>query len=487
MPVILFSAPARLRMFLWCCLTALLLLAACASASPPSNGSVALQGGGNGTGTPAAGASSAAVTGTAQGTGAQPAVSGGAASGAATAAGVASSGNSTGAGTEATAQPQGNPFQVTAGNRIDFRAEVPACWLPLVQRLQADNMSGPLIPHYFSGLAAYSPSPMGVKVKELFTNAFLSKTTPTPPTDGTVLPPPRMRVYRSLVTAANLEKCQAFMAANKKTLDAVEKKYPVPRETIVALLSVETRLGTYIGKENAFWSLACMAAADAPERVTDGISDLPITEEHSVWLQGKLTEKSNWAYKELKALLTYCSVQNLDPLTMPGSVYGAIGICQFMPSNLLLYGEDGDGDGVVNLFSEADAIFSVARYLTAHGWRADLPVSGQRTVLKRYNNLTIYANTILTLAESLRTGELQTAPPDAPKESAKAAKKAGKKGGKKGAKAVKAGKSGKAAPKAAKTGGVKQSGKAAPKQKAAPKPAGKTAPAAKAKPAAVKK
>jgi membrane-bound lytic murein transglycosylase B len=97
---------------------------------------------------------------------------------------------------------------------------------------------------------------------------------------------------------------------------------------------------------------------------------------------------------------------------MPGSVYGAIGICQFMPSNLAPYGDDGDGDGVINLFSEADAIFSAALYLTRHGWTAGLDVERRRSVLRRYNNLTIYANTILTLAESVRTGVLQKGPPD---------------------------------------------------------------------------
>ena len=287
--------------------------------------------------------------------------------------------------------------------------QIAACWLPLVQRLQNDPAVSPAALQYFCALPEYSASPMGAKIKELFTSAYLRK----PRTEGPRLPP--SRIYRNVVTTATMSKCNAFLTLNKPTCDAVEKKYPVPREILVSLLFVETRLGTYVGKDNAFWSLACMAAADNPELVKAGLRDIPIKDEHNVWLQAKLTDKSGWAYKELRALLTYCSTQNLDPHSIPGSVYGAIGLCQFMPSNLVPYAADGDGDGVINLFSGADAIFSAARYLTKHGWKAGAGVEAQRKVLKRYNNLNIYANTILALAESLRTGVVQTGPPDAPK------------------------------------------------------------------------
>lgn len=279
-----------------------------------------------------------------------------------------------------------------------------------MERLQNDPNASPEMARYFCSLADYSPDPMAEKVKELFTNAFLRKKTPPDPNAPKRTP---SRIYRNIVTAANVQKCNDFLARNKAVFDAVEKKYPVPREVLAALLFVETRLGTYVGKKNAFWSLACMAAADKPELVKPGLSKLPITSSHDAWLQDKLTDKSNWAYKEMRSLLAFCDLQQLDPHKMPGSVYGAVGICQFMPSNLVPYGDDGDGDGVVNLFSEPDAIFSAARYLTKHGWAAGISIDKQRSVLKRYNNLTVYANTILALGESIRTGELLTGPPDA--------------------------------------------------------------------------
>lgn len=355
--------------------------------------------------------------------------------------------------------PAPAPVVASIAARPGLPSDVPACWLPLARRLQSDPAAPPDALRHFAALPAYSPAPMGTKIRELFTSAFMRK--PKTGDQGAKLPP--SRIYRNIVTPANMEKCDNFLAANKAVFDRVERKYPVPREILVSLLFVETRLGTFVGKENAFWSLACMAAAESPDMVNAGLGDIPITVQHNAWLQSKLTDKSAWAYKELRALLAYCTLQNLDPHGIPGSVYGAIGLCQFMPSNLTPYADDGDGDGVINLFSEPDAIFSAASYLTKHGWRAGASVDAQRSVLKRYNNLNIYANTILALAESLRTGAVQTGPPDAPK-----IKTASAKQGKAAAKQGKA---------AARSGAKKTavSAKAAPKRQ--PKATGASAPA----------
>ncbi len=274
------------------------------------------------------------------------------------------------------------PFTPTPGKEIVLGGPVSVCWIPLVERLQSDDMGEPIYTAYFTGLADYSSAPMSVKVKELFTNAFLRKTSTT--TTSTTVQPgnAKARIYNKVVTEATMKRCEDFLTEHAASFTAVEKKYPVPKEIIAALLYVETRHGDYLGSANAFWSLACMAAATEPDQVSDGIADLPITEEHQEWLKAKLTDKSGWAYKELKALLVYCYANDLDPRELPGSVYGAIGLCQFMPSNLIPYGDDGDGDGKINLFSPPDAIFSVAKYLTDHGWKKDSTVDEQRNLLR---------------------------------------------------------------------------------------------------------
>ncbi|MDR3176808.1 MAG: lytic murein transglycosylase [Desulfovibrio sp.] len=289
---------------------------------------------------------------------------------------------------------------------LNLEAETSEGWKPLAQKLQADPTAAPELAVWFRGLPDYSPQPMGEKIKELFTRDFMRRPRVE---DGKKLPP--SRIYRNVVTEVNVQKCREFLAANARAFEAVEAKYPVPSNVLVSLLFVETRLGVFVGKENAFWSLACMAAADTPEKVRDALAGLPIDARHEEWLQTRLKSKSDWAYAELRALLLFCRDNGIDPRVLPGSVYGAIGICQFMPSNLARYGEDGDNDGRVNLFSEADAIFSAARYLSKNGWKKGIGVESQRKALKHYNNLNIYANTILAMAESIRSGVLQTGPP----------------------------------------------------------------------------
>ena len=278
-------------------------------------------------------------------------------------------------------------------------------WNELVTRLLMD-MPGAPIEDYFADLPAFSTKPMAVKIKELYTAAFERK---APVDDGKPKPPPS-GIYKGVVTQANMIKCQDFLKEHRAAFDVLEQRYAVPREVVVALLMVETKLGTYLGSVDAFWSLASMAAANTPDKVRSGLT-VNITPDKEAWLASKLEEKSSWAYKELKSLITHCAAQTLNPKGMPGSVYGAVGICQFMPSNLSYYTDDGDGDGKIDLFTEADAIVSVGKYLTKHGWQSGSSVDHQRKTLRRYNNSTRYANTILALAYSLKTGSPKLGPP----------------------------------------------------------------------------
>ena len=280
-------------------------------------------------------------------------------------------------------------------------------WIPLLERLKADGLDGDDLLRIFAKMGdTYSPKPMGAKITELFTYKYIR-----PPAPRASTTPPAyigtQRVYPGFVTPGTIEVCRAYLDANELYFTVAEDLFSVPREVIVALLMVETKLGTFLGHDNAFWSLACMAAADIPERIEEPLSVLPdVDEERLAWVSEKLQERSAWAYKELKALIKHIEANDLDPLEMPGSIYGAIGICQFMPSNLGPYGVDGDKDGKVDLFDPADAIPSVGNYLKGHGWKPTLARDERHAVIKRYNNSTVYANTILALAEAI-TGEAE--------------------------------------------------------------------------------
>jgi membrane-bound lytic murein transglycosylase B len=115
-----------------------------------------------------------------------------------------------------------------------------------------------------------------------------------------------------------------------------------------------------------------------------------------------VSRKSKWAYEELKAYLTYAVHNGIDPFGLHGSYAGAFGFAQFLPSNVLRYGRDGDGDGKVDLFHHPDAIESIAYFLKAHGWAQNMSRQDAHKVLFAYNRSIYYVNTILSVADKLK-------------------------------------------------------------------------------------
>ena len=113
----------------------------------------------------------------------------------------------------------------------------------------------------------------------------------------------------------------------------------------------------------------------------------------------KADSKAEWAYNELKAFLTYTELHGMDPTQITGSYAGAMGIAQFIPSNIIPFGQDGNGDGRINLFEDADAILSIASYLKKHGWKQNLTRKDAYKVIYTYNHSKYYVNTILKIMD----------------------------------------------------------------------------------------
>jgi membrane-bound lytic murein transglycosylase B len=115
----------------------------------------------------------------------------------------------------------------------------------------------------------------------------------------------------------------------------------------------------------------------------------------------KLQRKIEWSKAELKTLIKLNQRSNTDVHKWYGSSSGAFGICQFIPSSYLNWAVDGDGSGYINLFAEADAIPSVANYLSSHGWVLGLKNKVNRDAVFAYNRSQIYVDTILKVARTL--------------------------------------------------------------------------------------
>lgn len=281
-------------------------------------------------------------------------------------------------------------------------------WEELSARLQHDGFSPQKTKVLFQSLdIPPSLTPMGMKVRELYTSKYLSQPPKRLPQKEEKKKSKRNSLgipgpwFKDIVNNANARRCLNFIKQHQTAFIDAENRYGVPREIAAALLFVETRLGTYTGKNNAFYALASMSVIRTPDAIPYHLRVLPKSYLHTDWIHARMQEKSEWAYRELKALLTYCEENGIDPLSVKGSMYGAIGMCQFMPSNLPHYAADGDHDGRIDIFQAPDAIASLSRYLARHGWEEVMTLNERVKVLLKYNNMRKYAYTILALAKTM--------------------------------------------------------------------------------------
>lgn len=266
-----------------------------------------------------------------------------------------------------------------------------ADWSPVIDRLVADGFDETTLRILFSRTeVTFEPSPMSSKLKELMENAARL------PSDN-----PKA-VYQCYLKENVIAQAHAYLRENTELLENISNQYGVPMEIIISILLVETRLGDSVGEKRAFNTLASMALSTDLEIIRPYLPKKMINPRNEDFARTICRRKANWAYAELKALILYANRSESDPLTFPGSIYGAIGLCQFLPSNILPYGVDADHDGRIDLFTKADAFFSVANYLREHGWKDTLDEGSQREVILRYNKSSIYANTVLAVAQKLK-------------------------------------------------------------------------------------
>jgi membrane-bound lytic murein transglycosylase B len=210
--------------------------------------------------------------------------------------------------------------------------------------------------------------------------------------------------YDQFLEKYSLERTISYLKTHRRTLDKMERDFGVSAPLVVAILSVETSCGRYMGSFNTVEILATQAVSLEPAVYRQIIAYLSAQEKSNPdarKIEKKLKKKSVRAYRELKALLTYYKDQNRNPLKIKGSIEGAIGLPQFLPSNVERYGFDGNGDGMIDLFQHKDAITSVASFLRAHKWREENGYEQKKQIIRKYNPSDYYADTVLRLAELL--------------------------------------------------------------------------------------
>ncbi len=159
--------------------------------------------------------------------------------------------------------------------------------------------------------------------------------------------------YRQIfLTKARIAGGVKFWQTHHEVLLAVEKKYGVPWQIIVAIIGVETQYG---GDTGSF-------------RVIDSLATLAFS----------YPKRSEFFSSELENFLLLCREENMNPLKPKGSYAGAMGLPQFMPSSYRNYAVDYEQDKQRNIWSNpADAIASVGNYLSKHHWQRDKAIAYQ--------------------------------------------------------------------------------------------------------------
>jgi len=272
-------------------------------------------------------------------------------------------------------------------------------WDPLVERLAGDGLERRKIASLFSNPdLEFQPEIMARKMNVLL-HTKLSTRKPGPQSEPQVMD----RYLNPLLIAG----AYAFYREHRVELTVIHERYGVPGEILTALMLIESRLGMTVGDYNGFTILASMALAGDFELIRDRIDKVDMPAGTKDWLIQRTREKGDWAYEELKALIRYAQANGQDPLTIRSSVYGAIGLCQFMPTSAEHYGRDGSGDGRVDLFETRDALHSMANFVAEHGWKDSMTKAEKLKVIYRYNHSESYAMTVLAVADRIaKTREL---------------------------------------------------------------------------------
>jgi len=158
---------------------------------------------------------------------------------------------------------------------------------------------------------------------------------------------PAFAPYRARhVSPALIAKGRDRYAAGLTQLGAIRRRYGVTPSILVAIWGHETSYGAVTGDFDLLNSLASLAYEGRRRKL--------FTDEFVATL--KMLERG-YSRGQLK-----------------GSWAGATGYPQFLPSVFLRLAVDGDGDGRANIWSsQADALASIANYLSNAGWKPGIP------------------------------------------------------------------------------------------------------------------
>lgn len=144
-------------------------------------------------------------------------------------------------------------------------------------------------------------------------------------------------------------------------LNALERKYGVPREILLAIWGLESAYGEVKGDKSVLRSTATL---------------------------GFKGQRQKFGKNQFLASLEILQKGETTPDKLKGSWAGAMGHTQFIPTTYLKHAVDYDGDGRRNIWqSHADALASTANYVSNSGWVSGGPCFHEITLPRSFNYL----------------------------------------------------------------------------------------------------
>jgi lytic murein transglycosylase len=172
---------------------------------------------------------------------------------------------------------------------------------------------------------------------------------------------------------------KSMKASNAALFNSIEKRFGVPAGPLIAIWGMETAFGSFMGNQPTISAVATLAYdCRRPEYFTD----------------------------QLYAALQLVDRGVLSSATR-GAMHGEVGQTQFLPKSILLYGVDGNGDGVVNLNNKADALASTANFLKGHGWVRGVgyqPGEPNFSAIQGWNAAGVYQQSIAIIGRRIDGG-----------------------------------------------------------------------------------
>lgn len=157
---------------------------------------------------------------------------------------------------------------------------------------------------------------------------------------------------------------------------ALEARYGVPAGVLLAIHGMETGFGGFMGDSNVVSAIATLAYD---------------------------CRRSEFFTDHLIAALLLVDRGVISP-TSVGAKHGELGHTQFLPGNVLRYGVDGNGDGVIDLMNLSDSLASTANFLAQKGWK---PGAGYQEgepnfrVIMEWNAATVYQQAIAIMGKKI--------------------------------------------------------------------------------------